>query len=73
MYAFGLEECGDYTLAKKHGHIALDLNKHDTWATHAIAHCFEMSSDYTNGIQFLESTVNNWSVRFYSYFLHFKY
>lgn len=64
MYAFGLEECGDYKSALKHGEIALNLNKYDCWATHAITHCYEMRSNYTLGINFLESTINDWSVRF---------
>lgn len=67
MYAFGLEECGNYNLALKHAEIALNLNKYDYWATHAIAHCYEMRNDFTNGIKYLESTVNDWSVRFFIY------
>ncbi|TMS34889.1 hypothetical protein L596_002391 [Steinernema carpocapsae] len=61
MYAFGLEECGEYTESEKHARKALELQPQDCWATHAVAHCYEMSSCYEEGIKFMESTVQDWS------------
>uniref|UniRef100_A0A1I7ZUJ3 Tetratricopeptide repeat protein 38 n=1 Tax=Steinernema glaseri TaxID=37863 RepID=A0A1I7ZUJ3_9BILA len=61
MYAFGLEECGEYEESEKQGRMALELQPQDCWATHAVAHCYEMSSQYNEGIKFMESTVKDWS------------
>jgi len=62
MYAYGLEESGEYIEAEKQAKIGLQLQRQDCWSTHAIAHCMEMASDFNNGINFLESTENDWSV-----------
>uniref|UniRef100_A0A915EWJ8 Tetratricopeptide repeat protein 38 n=1 Tax=Ditylenchus dipsaci TaxID=166011 RepID=A0A915EWJ8_9BILA len=61
MYAFGLEECGDYLNAMKHGHAALEINRQDCWATHAVAHCYEMKGEHDQGIEFMESSNEDWS------------
>uniref|UniRef100_A0A1I8C0Y0 Tetratricopeptide repeat protein 38 n=1 Tax=Meloidogyne hapla TaxID=6305 RepID=A0A1I8C0Y0_MELHA len=60
MHAYGLEECGEYIEAEKQAKIGLQLQRQDCWSTHAIAHCMEMASDFKNGINFLESTENDW-------------
>ncbi|MCK5624112.1 MAG: tetratricopeptide repeat protein, partial [Alphaproteobacteria bacterium] len=36
MYAFGLEECGDYANAEAVGHHAVAINPADVWAIHAV-------------------------------------
>ncbi|CAC5417417.1 Tetratricopeptide repeat protein 38 [Mytilus coruscus] len=41
MHAFGLEETCLYTEAKKQAERALEINRHDAWATHAMAHVTE--------------------------------
>lgn len=61
MYAFGLEECGQYEEAEKQARKGLELNRHDAWATHAIAHCMEMNGRAQEGIKFMESTEKDWS------------
>ncbi|MEQ1865019.1 MAG: tetratricopeptide repeat protein, partial [Micropepsaceae bacterium] len=38
MYAFGLEESGDYAAAETHGREACGVNRQDGWAAHAVAH-----------------------------------
>jgi hypothetical protein len=38
------------------------MQRHDTWATHAIAHCMEMRGKFKEGINFLEGTVDDWTV-----------
>ncbi|KAE9553672.1 hypothetical protein FO519_003120 [Halicephalobus sp. NKZ332] len=60
MLAFGLEECGEYSRAEKEARYGLELQRQDCWATHAIAHCYEMNSKFEEGINFLESTVADW-------------
>ena len=60
MYAFGLEESGNYQLAEHHGLAALDRNHDDVWATHAVAHVYEMQGRVDEGIRFLQSRQADW-------------
>jgi tetratricopeptide (TPR) repeat protein len=60
-YAFGLEEAGDLGRAEETARQALALNPKDAWATHALAHVFEMACRVDEGIAFLESTRAAWS------------
>ena len=41
---------------------ALDMNKFDGWATHANVHVLEMTDRFQEGIDFLEDTVDDWTV-----------
>jgi tetratricopeptide (TPR) repeat protein len=61
MYAFGLEEMGDYARAEEIGHQALALNRRDPWAVHAVAHVYEMQARLADGIQFLTSREDDWA------------
>ncbi|VDM68273.1 unnamed protein product [Strongylus vulgaris] len=61
MWAFGLEECEQYDQAEKEAVKALNLNRFDCWATHARAHCMLMQGRMDEGINFMESTVEEWS------------
>jgi tetratricopeptide (TPR) repeat protein len=61
MYAFGLEECGEYGRAEEAGRRALAHNRRDPWAIHAVAHCFEMQGNAEDGIDWLESRVDDWA------------
>ncbi|XP_076371129.1 tetratricopeptide repeat protein 38-like isoform X2 [Tachypleus tridentatus] len=60
MYAFGLEETNFYSKAEEISQKGLELNPRDAWATHALAHVFEMEGRANEGIAFLSSTVKNW-------------
>uniref|UniRef100_A0A914DY36 Tetratricopeptide repeat protein 38 n=1 Tax=Acrobeloides nanus TaxID=290746 RepID=A0A914DY36_9BILA len=60
MYAFGLEECGEYEKSEKHARKGLELQPKDCWSTHAVAHCMEMTGRFREGIQFMESTIGDW-------------
>lgn len=62
MYAFGLEETNLYDSAEKTARMSLDINRHDAWATHAMAHVFEMGGRQDEGLQFMSATENDWNV-----------
>jgi len=62
MYAFGLEETGLYDRAEDAGRKALDANRRDPWAVHAVAHVMEMQGRIRDGIEFLGSRAPDWSV-----------
>jgi tetratricopeptide (TPR) repeat protein len=61
MFAFGLEESGHYQLAEHHGLAALDRNRGDVWATHAVTHVYEMQGRIDEGIRFLRRTRPDWT------------
>jgi tetratricopeptide (TPR) repeat protein len=60
MHAFGLEECGEYAAAESIGQKALQLNRRDPWAIHAVAHVHEMCGNLSDGIQWLETRRDDW-------------
>jgi hypothetical protein len=62
MHAFGLEETGLYARAESAGRRALELEHHDAWAWHAVAHVMEMQGRPTEGIAWLRSDSDAWSV-----------
>ena len=61
MYAFGLEECGEYTKAEDYAHSALDLEPFDCWAHHAVAHVLEMQGRAREGIEWMTSREPFWA------------
>jgi len=61
MYAFGLEECGDYARAEDFGRRAIELNPHDAWAQHAVAHVMEMQGRVKDGIQWMTGRETFWA------------
>lgn len=61
MYAFGLEESGDYAAAEAAGREAVAINAQDGWAVHAVAHVLEMQGRAADGIKWLNSTAAGWS------------
>ncbi len=61
MYAFGLEEMGDYGRAEEAGNRAVASDPHDAWAIHAVAHVMEMTSRVHDGQHWLESRSEDWS------------
>ena len=63
MYAFGLEESGNYQLAEQHGLAAVERNRDDVWATHAVVHVYEMQGRVDDGIRFLRGRQADWARR----------
>jgi tetratricopeptide (TPR) repeat protein len=61
MYAFGLEEAGDYAQAEACGREAVALNKQDGWAVHAVTHVMEMQGRAQEGANFLAAGVDGWA------------
>jgi tetratricopeptide (TPR) repeat protein len=60
MYAFGLEENGDYARAEEIGRRAVELERRDAWASHAVAHVMEMQARLDEGIAWLEQGSRGW-------------
>jgi hypothetical protein len=61
MYAFGLEESGDYACAESFGRRAIALEARDGWAQHAVAHVLEMTGRKRDGIAWMSANPDAWS------------
>ena len=61
MHAFGLEEDGYYADAEIWGRRAVEVNANDPWAVHAVAHVFEMTGRYREGIEWLKGLKGAWN------------
>jgi tetratricopeptide (TPR) repeat protein len=66
MYAFGLEENGQYEAAEEHARRALEENPRDVWAVHAQAHIFEMEGAQRLGVEFLDRSADDWSSSYFA-------
>ena len=61
MYAFGLEEAGDYARAEDLGRQAIDAEPFDCWAHHAVAHVMEMQGRVQDGIGWMIAREPYWA------------
>lgn len=61
MYAFGLEECGDYANAEAVGNHAVEINPADVWAIHAVTHVLEMQGRHREGTDWLKTSEKIWT------------
>ncbi|MEM9530092.1 MAG: tetratricopeptide repeat protein [Pseudomonadota bacterium] len=61
MQAFGLEECNHFDRAEEVGREALDLERRDPWAIHAVAHVMEMQNRHGEGRSFLRDREQDWA------------
>jgi len=57
---FAHEELGNYTLAEASGRDAIDIDKGDLWAAHAVAHVLEMQGRAGEGIDWLAGLEPHW-------------
>jgi tetratricopeptide (TPR) repeat protein len=60
MYAFGLEETGQYRHAEEAARRALAFNARHPGAIHVIAHVLEMQGRAREGLEFLEANESAW-------------
>jgi hypothetical protein len=60
MYAFGLEETGDYARAEATARESLRHARYNANAIHVIAHCLEMQGRARSGIDWLEAMRAQW-------------
>jgi tetratricopeptide (TPR) repeat protein len=60
MYAFGLEESGDFARAEDQGRRAVSLQPLDSWAHHAVAHVMEMQGRAEDGIGWMVTREPCW-------------
>ena len=66
MYAFGLEETGEYRRAEAAARYALRADEHDVWAHHALAHVLEMEGRTGEGVAFLSGSAVRWETSFFA-------
>ncbi len=61
MYAFGLEEVGQFRRAEFCGRRAVECDPGDAWGVHAVAHVMEMEGRLEEGVAWLEATRDGWA------------
>lgn len=61
LYAFGLEECGEYDRAERLGRDAITINPRDPWGVHAVAHVLEGTERAGDGIDWIAGLETHWS------------
>jgi tetratricopeptide (TPR) repeat protein len=59
-YAYALEESGDYRQAEDAGRRAVELDRGDIWAAHAVAHVAEMEGRLHDGIDWIAALSPEW-------------
>jgi tetratricopeptide (TPR) repeat protein len=66
IWAFGLEENGDYRGAETAARNSLERNPKDVWGVHALAHVFEMEGRARPGVSFLSSSSPDWETSYFA-------
>ena len=59
-HAYALEESGDYRQAEETGRRAVELDRGDIWAAHAVAHVAEMEGRLEDGIAWIADLADEW-------------
>ena len=60
-YAYASEEAGDYRQAEEAGRRAVELDRGDIWAAHAVAHVAEMEGRLHDGIEWISELASEWN------------
>ena len=60
MHSFGQEESGNYAEAETTGRQAVNINRQDIWAAHAVTHVFQMQGRTSEGIAWIEGLLGDW-------------
>ncbi|MBS0521914.1 MAG: tetratricopeptide repeat protein [Proteobacteria bacterium] len=60
MCAFGLEECNRLEEAEAHARRAIEMERKDPWAHHAVAHCLEARGRMVEGVSFMTAMADTW-------------
>ena len=60
-YAYGLEEAGEYAQAEEMGRKAVELNRRDIWAAHAVTHVAEMQGRLDDGLSWIAGLSDEWA------------
>ncbi|XP_014670355.1 PREDICTED: tetratricopeptide repeat protein 38-like [Priapulus caudatus] len=61
FYAFGLCETDHWNEAEKSANKGIELIPTSSWATHVLAHVYEMQGRTQEGISHLSTTLDNWT------------
>ena len=61
MHAFGLEEMGDYALPERAARTALEHNRQDAPAVHALVHVMEMTQPVEEGRELIDTSAPLWA------------
>lgn len=61
MYAFGLEESGEYEAAERYGRLSVESDPIDPWPVHAVAHVMEMQDRRRDAVTWLREREPNWT------------
>lgn len=59
-HAYALEETGNYAQAEETGRRAVELDRRDIWAAHAVAHVAEMQGRLQEGIDWIAQLAGEW-------------
>jgi tetratricopeptide (TPR) repeat protein len=59
-HAYALEEAGDYRQAEDAGRRAIEIDRSDIWAAHAVAHVAEMEGRLDDGIAWIADLAGEW-------------
>lgn len=60
-HSFGLSEINLITQAERHARVGLSLEPRNGFSTHAMAHVFEMTSRYDDGISYMKDSEPLWN------------
>jgi tetratricopeptide (TPR) repeat protein len=61
LYAFALQECGDYSEAEEVARRALEREPSDLRAHHAVAHVMEMQGRFEDGVRWMGGRSAHWT------------